>query len=320
MKARITLFLIVSAAVVLSPPVAPAQEPAEVLSATAPATAPAETPAAAEAVEPSHDITVAATVEQALAYSAGELNILSSVRDGGSWNHLAFYVLLRRAAMLPEGLKTIDEAEQPNPRDFWKEPQRYRGRLVRFEGKIPAFKPTEERGQITIWTNQLTSTKWWGNRAVFMVHVQEETTGQPMLVAMLKEPHKGITTNQKLRFAGIFYKLATLSENLETGDPNVTHEYPVIVAKQFYAGKVEQDESWYVAVIVLVLAALVAAFVAVRQRNRRLIRRDALGQERRRREVPAEYEGAPVEEELRRQIEAGKPKEDKQTGGTNAPR
>ena len=312
MKARITLFLIVSAAVVLSPPVAPAQEPAEVLSATAPATAPAETPAAAEPVEPSHDITVAATVEQALAYSAGELNILSSVRDGGAWNHLAFYVLLRRAAMLPEGLKMIDEAEQPNPRDFWKEPQRYRGRLVRFEGKIP--RPIAE------WTGRLTTTSWWGGRPVYMLDVIEETTGQPLLVAMIEEPNANIKQKQKLRFAGIFYKLVTLPENSKTGDPNVTHEYPVIVAKQFYAGKVEPDESWYVAVIVLALAALVAAFVVVRQRNRRLIRRDALGQERRRREVPAEYEGAPVDEELRRQVEASKAGKESQPGGPDGGR
>ena len=40
----------------------------------------------------------------------------------------ALYVLLRHAAMLPQGPDTLGEAETPNPQKLWQEPQRYRGR------------------------------------------------------------------------------------------------------------------------------------------------------------------------------------------------
>lgn len=282
-----------------------------------------ETPA----VEPAlRDITRAATVEQALAYTDRERTILDDVLDGdGQVDANGLYVLLRRAEMLPEGRQPLTEADRPNVKNLWAGPAPYRGRLVRVEGR---FVKTDD------WSDQVTATQWWGTRGVWMVHIQELSTGEyrAMIVMLTRRPPVGLRPGRRLQFAGLFYKLVTLPESKETGDPSKTHEYPVIVASAVYAGGGEtgtiipQEALLMFGVIVLLLVA----FMFLRRlANRR--REGAASRYRPRRYDPAgPGEGGPdaargVDEELIRQVEALRRQERKagdaeDAGESNDPR
>jgi len=247
------------------------------------------------------------TVERALDYSADERIVLSDVADDNSrLNHPALYLLLRRAAMLPDGTAPFDEAEQPNPKDLWKDPRRYRGRLVRVAG-LYAGRQTDLTA-----TGHYTPTRWWGTRKAWLVDIHEPKTGQIVLLVLPERPPR-MAQGQRVRFAGLFYKRVTLRENRTTGDPRKRHEYVVIVGKFL-------DRGWggaggllggislpaQVIIMVAVILGLLVGFVLLK---RTMSRPSA----RRRAEYrPLRFEDAAddraeadgVDEELRRQVGA----------------
>ncbi|MDY7010406.1 MAG: hypothetical protein SVV80_06590 [Planctomycetota bacterium] len=251
----------------------------------------------------------AETVEDALAYSDDEKIILDDVRDGdGQLSRPALYIMLRRARMLPGVDKTLEEAERPNPKDFWREPERYRGRLVRVKVRYG--------GRTTAWTENVTPTRWWGRRDVWMVDVlvESEKTKPPtyrrVLAVMGHEPPKNLLDRQPLELVGIFYKLARLREDAEEGDPDIMNEYPVIVAGALFAAPSPGENGFQWGAVLMIVAAMVMLFVFMLLR-RSVSRRRAAG----RREYPpmrpddsaGGAEAGPMEEvneELRRQVES----------------
>ncbi len=253
-------------------------------------------------------ITRAETVEDALAYSDEEKIVLTDVSDGdGQLSTPALYVLLRRAEMLPAGDKTLEEAERPNPKDFWREPGRYRGRLVRVS--------VHYGGRVTPWTENITPTRWWGRRNVWLVDVLVETekTKPPMyermLVVMGHEPPKKLLDRQRLELVGIFYKLARLREDAGEGDPDKKNEYPVIVAASLFVPQSGGDDFRWGAVL-MIIAVMVMLFVFMRLRRSVSRRRAADRREYKPMRAEDSAGGAkagPVEEvdeELRRQVES----------------
>ncbi len=221
-------------------------------------------------------ITRAETVEEALAYSKDEKIVMDDVSDDGQLSTPALYVLLRRAQMLPEGNKTLEEAERPNPKDFWREPKRYRGRLVRLEVRYG--------GRVEPWTKNITPTRWWGRRDVWMVDVlvEAEKTKPPtyrrMLVVMGHEPPKNLSKRQPLEVVGIFYKLARLREDTQTGDPNKKNEYPVIVAASLFVPQSDKHGFPWLATL-MITVVMVMLFVFMRLR-RSVARQRAAGRHR----------------------------------------
>lgn len=195
----------------------PATEPFVIL--PAPQTRPALRP-----------IEKAETVEEALAYSQAERTILAAVRDrDGQLDTQALYVLLRRAEMLPAGPQSVQEADRPNMKNFWKEPAGYRGKLVLVEG---GFVKAQD------WSGRAAATRWWGTRGAWRVELQELATGEgrPLIVMLTRRPPAVLRQGRRLRFAGLFYKLVTLPQAKQAGAPPQTDEYPVIVASSIYAG------------------------------------------------------------------------------------
>ncbi len=251
-------------------------------------------------------ITRAETVEDALAYSDDEKIILDDVSDGdGQLSTPALYIMLRRAQMLPAGDKTLEEAERPDPKDFWREPERYRGRLVRVEVRYG--------GRTEPWGN-VTPTRWWGRRDVWMVDVLVEVektkppTYERMLVVMGHEPPKNLSKRQPLEVVGIFYKLAKLHKDAETGDPGKKNEYPIIVAGALFAPQSGKDNFQWGAVL-MIIAIMVMLFIFMRLR-RSVSRQRVAGRHEYKPMRPDDFAGSAQAgsdeevEELRRQVEA----------------
>ncbi len=244
----------------------------------------------------------AETVEDALDYSKDEKIVLGDVSDSESTlGSPAMYVLLRRAEMLPEGDKTLEEAERPSPKNLWREPGRYRNRLVR----LKVF----YAGRATLWTENVVSGRWWGRRDVWVVDVlvEVEKTKPPsyelMVVVMGHEPPKNLKNRQPLELVGLFYKLAKLREDAEEGDPNVKDEYPVIVASSLLPPRSEEsDFRW--AVAVMIIAVMIMLFVFMRLR-RGVSRQRAAGVREYQPTRPdnnVEAATGEVDEELQRQV------------------
>lgn len=313
MKITAAVCVVVSSLVFL-----PACQPASAMSPPdadekpIPAELPTTAPWLLHADTPDQPIKRAETVENALAYSEDEKIILDDVRDGdGQLSSSAMYVLLRRAQMLPEGDETLEEAESPSPKKLWDEPGRYRGRLVHLKVLYA--------GSVTPWTDNVVSTRWWGKRSVWMVHVLVEAkktkppTYDRMVVVMGHEPPKNLKNRQPLELVGLFYKLAKLREDAKKGDPDVKNEYPVIVASALYptpSDKALSDESTFKwGSTVLIIAVMVMLFVFMRLK-RGVARQRAAGVQEyhpSRSDTPddadADADDGQVDEELLRQIE-----------------
>ena len=293
----ISLFLHVGSASAIAPPEAdksPGSQPADEQPATMPWS---PTPPSDEhKVMP---ITRAKTVEDALAYSDKEKIALVDVNDGdGQLDTSALYIMLRHAEMLPAGNKTLEEAERPNPKDFWREPKRYRGRLVRVSVRYG--------GRVE---------PWWGRRNVWMVDVlvESEKTKPPtyerMLVVMGHKPPEKLLDRQRLELVGIFYKLVRLSEEAETGDPNKKNDYPVIVASALFTPQSGRHGFPWLATP-MIIAVMVLLFVYMRLRRSVSLRHAADRREykpMRSEDSTAGARAEPIEEvdeELRKQVEA----------------
>ena len=241
-------------------------------------------------------IVPADTVEDALAYSQAEKTILEDVYDRDDQiNTSAFYVLLRRAAMLPAGRVVLNQAEQPNPKSLWKEPKRYRGRLIRVEAIYA--------GRITEYTKNLSPSKWWGNRPVWMMDVVEYQTNKPIIVALTEKPPK-ITIGTRVKVAGIFYKVVRLPENKQTGDPSKKHDYPIIVAKNVFLFQSLTTGTAPLGAVIMSLTVILmlVAFIMLRHYITRKVK---TSQPRRAVEpVPKNPEEDEVDEELLREVES----------------
>ena len=205
--------------------------------------------------------------------------------------------------MLPEGDKTLEEAERPNPKNLWREPGRYRGRLVRLKVLYD--------GRVTPWTENVVPGRWWGKRDVWMIDVlvEVEKTKPPsyerILVVMGHEPPKNLKNRQPLELVGLFYKkLTQLREDAEEGDPNVKDEYPVIVASSLLPSRLEEGSFRWVGAV-MIIAVMIMLFVFMRLK-RGVSRQRAAGV---REYQPTRPDGGAVggtgevDEELRRQVE-----------------
>jgi len=267
-------------------------------------------------------IVQADTVEQALDYSADERIVLSDVADDNTrLNHPALYLLLRRAAMLPDAPAPYDEAEQPNPKDLWKTPKRYRGRLVRVAGLFAGRQTDLTK------TGHFTATRWWGTRKAFLVDVHEPKTGRIILLVLPEKPAK-MAMGRRVRFAGLFYKRVTLRENRTTGDPRKTHEYVVIVAKSLHRGWRGGGGGLLggmplpakaIIMIAVILGLLVAFVLLKRTMSRPPARRRAEYRPMRfQDDADSRAEQSGVDEELRRQVEAARAPASQPTDGDDA--
>jgi len=250
-------------------------------------------------------IATAETVAKALAFDEDERTILEDVKDGDTkLNMDALYVLLRRAEMLPEGPETFEEAEQPNPKSFWTEPQRYhdggRPRLVRVAGSLYS-RPTD-------WSEEVKPTRWWGTRPVYVLYLKAAGMPEPVLVFLTRKPPEKLP--RQLQVAGLFYKVVRRPENPETGDPDTEHLYPVIVAKEIFQAGAPGGLPFQSVLIVVLVVVLLAAFFLVRRWLGRTPARSpgrhesmpAAGEDRRGGQDEADSEE--VDEQLRREVEA----------------
>ncbi len=246
----------------------------------------------------------AETVEQALAYSADEKVILNDVQDGDSQlDKPSLYILLRRSQMLPEIDKMLEEADSPNPKNFWREPERYRRRLVRLKVLYG--------GRVKPWTENVTLGRWWGRRDVWMVDVLVEVEKtkppvyKPMLVVMGHEPPKNLSNRQPLELVGLFYKLAKLRGDAEEGDPDRKDEYPVIVAGALFPPRSDEGGfKWGGALIIIVVMIMLFVFIRLK---RTVSRQRAAGVREYhpiRSDSGAEAVAGEVDEELRREVES----------------
>ncbi len=233
--------------------------------------------------------------------------------DGdGQLDAAALYVLLRRAEMLPPEGRTFEEAEQPNPKSFWAEPQRYRARLVRVTGR-----PV---GQVTDWSEKVKPTPWWGRRPAYVVYLQVPEVAEPILVFLTRRPPDRLP--RKLRVAGLFYKLVSLPENRRTGDPAIRHEYPVIVSRAVRAAEVAGGLPVEFVVFFSVVIVMVVIFLMLRRYlSRRPPRAGRRYRPRRSEAAPPPADAAAaqdVDEELRRQVEAARGRPGASQGGEHA--
>ena len=249
-------------------------------------------------------ISTAASVEEALAFTDDEKEILKDVHDrDGQWDTPALYVLLRRAEMLPDSRRTLEEAEQPNPKSFWTEPQRYRARLVRATGRL--YGPVEELSERIPWTRR------WGRRPVHVLYLKVANAAEPVLVYLTRRPPENPPS--RMRIAGLFYKLITRGERAETGDPSKTHVYPIIVAKTIYGLRSGGGLPKETALMLAIVLAMLVTFLLLR---RYATRRPAPAEGKKHRITrfdddagrppPGPEQQAPdeVDAELRRQVEA----------------
>jgi hypothetical protein len=246
------------------------------------------------------------SAEQAAALSADEKNILSAVRDrDGQVDSLGLYVLLRHAAMLPGDDSPLQAADQPNVMNFWSEPERYRGRLI----KLHALYAEGARE----WTDQVTPTSWWGSRRVWMVYMFVAGTPEPMAVFLTEPPPKDILRGQGYEIAGFFYKLLRQpTSNKDAIDKDQPGFYPVLVAKKLYRSQVQIDNpgSSLVGLFLAGLGVLAIVWFMLKRRTGRRKGAEDLRQRLRLRiqrqldlRATAGDEAGPVDPELSKQIE-----------------
>ena len=274
-----------------------------------PATGPATAPATRPALLP---IVAAGSVEQALRYTDEEKTILADVHDrDGTLSTPALYLLLRRAQMLPAGRGALTEADRPNPRNLWRRPADYRGRLVRLEGRY--------LGQDD-WSAQATPTRWWGTRGVWLVYLVETETGDAgrIMVMLPRKPPVNLRVGHRLQVAGLFYKVVELPGR---DDPSQKKRYPVIAAQALFrpgggaggAGIPPQALLMFALVVLL----LVGFFLLRRRTSRRPARAGKEYTPLRHEDADdAEQEPEPVDPELIRQVreyQAEHPKDDSQS-------
>ncbi|OPX22941.1 MAG: hypothetical protein B1H04_04330, partial [Planctomycetales bacterium 4484_123] len=260
----------------------------------------------------------ARTVQEALAYDRSERAILEDVRDrDGQLDSLALSVLLRRAAMLPAGPAALAEADRPNVKNLWREPGRYRGRLIRIEG---AFIHQQD------WSRYASPTSYYAG-PVYMVHLRELATGEfrPLIVMLPYPPPERIAQGRRIRLAGLFYKLVTLPEDPATGgDPAKTHEYPVIIARDLGLRGWVPSSTMPTPVLLLVglVVLLLVVFVFIWRRAARVRRRGPEYKPLRFEAGPVEGNGAEqagdVDERLVREVQAYRRESGRTGEGTDA--
>jgi hypothetical protein len=143
------------------------------------------------------------------------------VRDrDGQLDGVALSILLRRAAMLPQGRAVREEADRPNLKNLWRAPADYRGKLIYVEGRYAAQRD---------WSKYASPTSYHSG-PVHMMVLQEDATGQgrPLMVLMSRKPPENIPRGRRLRVAGLFYKVVRLEEDARDGKRT---DYAVIAAR-----------------------------------------------------------------------------------------
>jgi len=165
----------------------------------------------------------AKTIEEALAYTDEERTALEDVRDGNELlDGAALSILLRRAAMLPADRDIRKDADRPSPRNLWRRPADYRGRLITVEGACSGGMDMSD----------LVAPTTYHVGPVYAVVLTEQSTGEsrPILVVMSDQPPE-IPERSDVSVAGLFYKVVRLPEE---GGGGKTAEYAVVVARGLY--------------------------------------------------------------------------------------
>lgn len=259
-------------------------------------------------------IAPAAGVEEALRYTDEERIILDdiNIRDA-SLDTAALPVLLCRAQMLPTDRSILTEADRPNLKNLWREPQRWRYRLVRVEGKFQLLENFRAK-----------PSRRWGTRAVYVLHLVETQTGQNrrLIIMLTRKPAGEMRRDQRIELAGIFYKLARLSDSRESPETAELVDFPVLVAGAVFdagAGDAGLSLPPKVVATIAVVVLLLVVFILLRVR---LGRRPAPGGRykplRSERVAEAGNEDNAVDEELRRQVRAFEQGRRDQAGKENA--
>lgn len=250
--------------------------------APATAAAPAPAPQAATATAPSSELPLptmpsgenvpiaqASTVDQALEYGEDEQLLLKDVQDAdGQLSAPALYVLLRRVMMLPPGEAAWNEATQPNPKDLWREPQFWRGKLIRLYAYYGHHEPID-------WSRGLARTRWWGDRQVWLIGVKDPKTGRGMIVMSPNKPPPHLRRGSTIQFAGLFYKTVMLDAERPDETKAGKEEYPVIVVRSLVpdaqspaaagGGWRMPSASGMTTIMFLIVAALLILLFAVRR-------------------------------------------------------
>ena len=250
-------------------------------------------------------IVQAETAAEALEYDHGEATILADVEDRGEFDIPALYVLLRRAEMLPEDTTVLEQADRPNLLNLWTSPGRYRGQLIHVSGRYA--------GRATDLTQAAGRTlRWPYPRPVWamdvIVEFGRDVPPRRMVVVMGRQPPKGLAKDQRVQFAGIFLKRATLPEDAGYGDPAVKKEYAVIVARQAYtvAAPPGRVPVMFYVVFGLVVVLLVAFILLRRKIGRAAPKaggyRPARFEDARRGAEESQAAAEDVDEDLRREV------------------
>ena len=248
----------------------------------------------------------ARTAAEALDYDEAEAIILADVEDRGGFDIAALYVLLRRAEMLPEGREVLEQADQPNLGNLWTSPGRYRGQLIRVNGRYA--------GRVTDLTQTASRTlRWPYPRAVWAMDIMVEfgrNVPPRRMVVVMGRPPPGLAKYEPVEFAGIFLKRASLPEDPDAGDPEVKNYYPVIVARRAYAvaaGGGGVPTMFYV--MFGLVAVLLVAFILLRRKiagagARARGYRPLRFEDARRGAEQGQAAAEEVDEELRREVES----------------
>jgi len=281
------------------------------------ATASTTSQAAAESSTPIRPVPPGLTAAEACALTMEERVLVNVVTDGDDvWTTTGLFVLLRRAAMLPEGPETYDAAEHPDPLTFWSAPSTYRGRLVSLEaiyaGRVDVRSPA-------------VNTEWWGPRAYYLMHVKAPGAPEAIVIALTQPPPKGLHLGDRIRGVGFFYKTMLWPVSAEAGNPTERRVYPVLVGRTVQPaqdGRVGwMPRSGYRGLLVAIAGAL-AVFLVIRlylrTRQREQVQRRQTGLE-----PPGSAADDEMDPEFQRQMEeylrdAGRPEDPEGTAKRRA--
>jgi hypothetical protein len=245
--------------------------------ATQPATAPATTqpagklPAASQGVRA---VPAGLSVVEASTLTEEEKSLVNLATDGDDqWMTTGLYVLLRRAAMLPDGKATYDAATPVDTMSFWSTPAVLRGKLVRFDGLYAGRVDPVKAGP----------NDWWAGKQFYAIFVKAKADQDAIVVAVTEPPPRDMRPLTKLNFVGFFYKTFQWNVSGDSGNPMEKRVYPMLVAQKAYrfTAEVSSPLGGSTGVLVaiaggLLIFAMIRAYIRARQRQAEDARKEAV--------------------------------------------
>ncbi|MCY2925923.1 MAG: hypothetical protein NT031_10875 [Planctomycetota bacterium] len=189
--------------------------------------------------------------QAAAGFSEEETVLIKSATDDDEyWQATPLFVLLKHAALLPDGEAAA--AEKIDLNALWHAPQKYREKFkpVTFEGWYTGV--CEKREGV--------AKEWWPAGTFYLMHVRVTTDKDSpiVLVAVTRAPSASLVSGTKLNFTGYFYKNARLPLQQKESEKRIN---PVLVAKAAEIGTLETAasrpfNSWGIVAAIVTLLGL----------------------------------------------------------------